>query len=468
VFAEDGRERAFVELKQEVARLKERQVEQEKRLLEAVVAQGKLEARLRQMEEVGRQKDVEGKREKERFEGEVKRLLGGLAERLSAVESGQKGHFSEMKRRMVDFSMWAGGKEEGKSLHKASDWYVKACELGEALGCRKAWVVGLRWCKVAEAAPSHWDAADQWYDDACKQGFVEGCGWKREAWFQRGEWLRQRERKAEAMLWYVKACGLGSDLACQAKNVLTRAGGERKILQVKGVAFAMRWIPAGTFVMGSPSREAGRYDDEGPQRSVRISKGFWMLETEVTQGQWKALMGTNPSRFKDCGENCPVEQVSWEEARGFADKLSNAEGLSACTATDSEIFKCVGWRLPTEAEWEYAARAGTTGERYGEVDSVAWYGGNSDGKTHPVGGKRANVWGLHDMLGNVWEWVMDGRGSSYAGLAAVDPLRTEGGTRRVIRGGGWGSDARSVRSASRYGFAPAFRASALGFRLLRY
>ncbi|MCK6510645.1 formylglycine-generating enzyme family protein [Myxococcota bacterium] len=208
-------------------------------------------------------------------------------------------------------------------------------------------------------------------------------------------------------------------------------------------------------------------DNKSPQRSVTISKGFWMLESEVTQGQYKALMGRNPSHFSSCGDNCPVEQVSWHEAREFAEKLSEAQGLAACTETERGIFGCKGWRLPTEAEWEYAARAGSTGARHGELDDVAWYGGNSDSKTHPVGGKSANGWGLKDMLGNVYEWTMDVYGS-YEGLGTQDPLRSGSSTLRVSRGGGWNSHAGLVRSASRSSDAPTIRDGNLGFRLLRY
>ncbi|MCK6513329.1 SUMF1/EgtB/PvdO family nonheme iron enzyme [Myxococcota bacterium] len=245
------------------------------------------------------------------------------------------------------------------------------------------------------------------------------------------------------------------------------SAGQGHQFMVKRQTFRVRWIPAGSFVMGSPENESGRDSDEGPQRSVTISKGYWMLESEVTQGQYKALMGSNPSRFSSCGDNCPVERVSWHQARAFADKLSRVQGLAPCTTTGRGIFRCKGWRLPTEAEWEYAARARSTGARYGEVDDVAWYGGNSKGKTHPVGKQSANGWGLKDMLGNVWEWTMDVEGS-YAGMSTQDPLRSSGSTKRVFRGGRWASVARFVRSAFRYFSAPTYRGYFLGFRLLRY
>jgi formylglycine-generating enzyme required for sulfatase activity len=274
--------------------------------------------------------------------------------------------------------------------------------------------------------------------------------------------------------------------AAQSTQGSTQSPGTRKTFGAKGVEFAMRWIPAGSFMMGSPSREAGREEHEGPQRRVRISKGFWMLESEVTQGQWKALMGENPSRFKDCGENCPVENVNWEEARGFADKLSEAVGLSACRARDKGIFQCVGWRLPTEGEWEYAAQAeyiiqGVTRTAYHTGDCIstdeANYNGNYPQEDCPKGMYRQktigvcslarNKWGLCDMHGNVWEWTMDVYGS-YAGMPTVDPLRTSGSTKRVVRGGGWFNSANGVRAAHRDFYVPTYRYRSIGFRLIRY
>ncbi len=210
-------------------------------------------------------------------------------------------------------------------------------------------------------------------------------------------------------------------------------------------------IPAGTFRMGSDSAS-----NEGPVHEVTISRAFYLGKHEVTQGQWEAVMGSNPSWFNGCGADCPVEQVSWEEAQAFIRALNEQEGVPG------------RYRLPTEAEWEYAARAGTAGDRYGELDEIAWYSGNSEGRTHPAGRKAANAWGLHDMLGNVEEWVADWfAGDYYASSPRTDPQGPESGSNRVLRGGGWHRSGRGCRASRRYNSSPGNRRDILGFRLLR-
>ena len=226
-------------------------------------------------------------------------------------------------------------------------------------------------------------------------------------------------------------------------------------------------IMPGTFNMGSPTSEEWRATDE-VQHSVRITRPFFLQATEVTQGQWKALMGANPSWFSSCGDECPVESVSWDDAVAYCNRLSEKEGLETCYA--GSTFKgltCAGYRLPTEAEWEYAARAGTTGVRYGDLDAVAWHDGNSAESPHPVGRKQPNAWGLYDMLGNVWEWTTDSDGE-YSNTSVTDPLGSGDGSRRVIRGGSWGgAGARYKRAAYRGGGVPSTRDFILGLRLAR-
>ena len=217
-----------------------------------------------------------------------------------------------------------------------------------------------------------------------------------------------------------------------------------------GMEFVL--VPAGEFQMGSTSPEAG--SDERPVTRVRLSEDFWIGKHEVTQGQWEAVMGDNPSSFSTCGSDCPVESVSWNDVQEFVQKLNEKEGGER-------------YRLPTEAEWEYAARAGTSGDRYSDnLDGIAWYTDNSDRRTHPVGQKAANAWGLHDMLGNVWEWVQDWYGG-YPGGAVTDPAGPATGSARVSRGGGWGCYAGDCRAPDRLNRSPGSRGSGLGFRLLR-
>ena len=210
------------------------------------------------------------------------------------------------------------------------------------------------------------------------------------------------------------------------------------------------WIPAGKFRMGSTGSEA--FDDEQPVTQVRISRGFWLGKYEVTQTEWEAVMGSNPSSFNGCG-HCPVEEVSWNDVQDFISRLNAQEGR--------EVY-----RLPTETEWEYAARAGTTGDRYGDLDAIAWYGDTSGRRTHPVGGKAPNAWGLYDMLGNVVEWVEDWYGD-YAGGSVTDPRGPGSGSGRVIRGGCWVGAARHSRVSNRNVSSAEVRYDFLGFRLLR-
>ena len=225
-----------------------------------------------------------------------------------------------------------------------------------------------------------------------------------------------------------------------------RAGETREF---DGMEFV--WVPEGEFRMGSTSPEA--FIDEQPVTQVRISRGFWLGKYEVTQAEWQGVMGTNPSRFSGCGQ-CPVERVSWNDAQEFIGNLNGRAGGSR-------------YRLPTEAEWEYGARAGTTGDRYGNLDAIAWCGDNSEGRTHPVGQKAPNAWGLHDMLGNVCEWVADWSGGYYPGGTVTDPRGPGSSFIRVTRGGGWGRRASGCRSSYRIGDTPGNRGSFLGFRLLR-
>ena len=251
----------------------------------------------------------------------------------------------------------------------------------------------------------------------------------------------------------------------------------------------LRWIEPGTFLMGSPLDEPGRYQDEGPRHEVTISDGFWIFDTPCTQALWEAVMGANPSRFRS--PERPVEQVSWEDVQVFLGRINaRVPGLALV--------------LPSEAQWEYACRAGTDRALYSgpidilgsnnapQLDPIAWYGGNSavsfdlasgydssgwpemqhpGGKagTHPVKGKWPNAWGLYDMLGNVLEWVQDTWHYGYEG-APEDSVAWESeepDVNRIIRGGFWASYARDCRCAYRQGSGPGTRTIYLGFRCAR-
>ena len=214
-----------------------------------------------------------------------------------------------------------------------------------------------------------------------------------------------------------------------------------------GATMKMVWCPPGSFLMGSPSGEPGRDTDEMPHR-VTLTKGFWMAKTPVTQRQWKSVMGDNPSRFK--GDDLPVENVSWNDCQEFCRRCREAG---------------VDLRLPTEAQWEYACRAGTTGPYAGSanLDVMGWYGGNSRQKTHPVGQKQPNAWGLHDMHGNVLEWCAEWYGD-YPDGSVTDPKGASSGWGRVARGGSWNNSVTYCRSAYRFNYFPSCTSGSLGFR----
>ena len=205
--------------------------------------------------------------------------------------------------------------------------------------------------------------------------------------------------------------------------------------------------------MGSATNEPDRSDDE-TQHRVTLSNGFWLGMTQVTEAQWQAVMGANPSKFQEATR--PVEQVSWDECQAFLKKLS-------ATAAGKQF------RLPTEAEWEYAYRAGTQTAYYfgadtGRLGDHAWFGENSGSQTHDVGQKKPNAWGLYDMAGNVWEWCADWYGA-YAAGSQQDPTGAPNGSHRVFRGGSRDYNAAYCRAASRGRSDPGYRGNGLGFRL---
>lgn len=207
------------------------------------------------------------------------------------------------------------------------------------------------------------------------------------------------------------------------------------------------WCPPGSFTMGSPKSEEGRGRDE-QQHRVTLTQGFWMGKYEVTQRQWESVMRSNPSRVY--GADNPVDGVSWDDCQLFVGRINASQKEKVA--------------LPTEAQWEYACRAGTEGAYAGRIERMAWYGGNSTEGTHPVGEKDPNAWGLFDMHGNVIEWCSDWYGD-YEG-DATDPAGPTVGEKRVTRGGAWCNKARFCRSSVRSWYMPSRGIPGLGFRII--
>jgi formylglycine-generating enzyme required for sulfatase activity len=291
--------------------------------------------------------------------------------------------------------------------------------------------------------------------------------------------LRRVTRMKQIRIWLmlaalISAAPTSAIRAQQSQNLLLRVvdmkASERpakmKVNPKDGLTYV--WIPAGAFTMGCSAGDNECFDEEKPAHEVSISNGFWIGQTLVTQEAYARVVRLNPSRFK--GKQLPVETVSWDEAQNYC--------------------RAVGMRLPTEAEWEYAARAGSTHARYGDLDAIAWYAGNSgpqpvDGtalyqsdpkhyediliakgnQTHAVGQKQANPWQLYDVLGNVWEWTADWLDKNYYGRSeARDPPGPSAGTHRVLRGGAWDDNARNNRVSNRYWLPPDSRYFYAGFR----
>jgi formylglycine-generating enzyme required for sulfatase activity len=293
----------------------------------------------------------------------------------------------------------------------------------------------------------------------------------------------------------------GSDLAGKTCPSLGFGGGTLKctgsctlwLSQCTTTGYAQ--IAAGTFIMGSATTEPCRNTDED-QHPVTLTHGFEMKITEVTQAEFQAAMGYNPSGGTSCGGGCPVEMVDWYEAAAYCNKLSSDKGLAQCyactgsgasvtcsgssTYTGANIYGCPGYRLPTEAEWEYAYRAGTTTAFYNGANdptkcntcsdaragTIAWYGCNAGGTSHPSGQKQANAWGLYDMAGNVWEWCNDNYTASLGTSAVIDPWGAASGG-PVFRGGSWSGAPQVLRAATRLLNFPTYRLSYLGFRCVR-
>ena len=243
-------------------------------------------------------------------------------------------------------------------------------------------------------------------------------------------------------------------LVIELSRVVGAAENEELPITVNGVTFNMVYVDGGTFMMGATSEQGSdAHKDEKPAHSVTLSS-YYIGQTEVTQALWKEVMGRNPSIFK--GDTNPVEYVSWNDCQTFIQKLNKRTGKT--------------FRLPTEAEWEYAARGGKKSRGYkysggNDIGTVAWYGSNSGDKTHAVGTKAPNELGIYDMSGNVWEWCSDWKGD-YSSSAQTNPTGAESGSRRVNRGGSWYNAARFCRSSKRTVYTPSYDGICFGLRLV--
>lgn len=256
---------------------------------------------------------------------------------------------------------------------------------------------------------------------------------------------------------------------CEADDSPTHAGGGDMVR-----------VSAASFNMGCTAGQADCRGDEYPVMPVTLTRDFYVGVTEVTQGEYETVMGTNPSAFTECGANCPVNSVSWYQAAAFTNALSAAEGLTqcyTCTGSDaglvctnaSDPYGCAGYRLLTEAEWEHAARCGTDLRFSGsdQIDDVGWWSGNSGSAPQPVAGKAPNACGLHDMSGNVWEMTQDGYDAEYyTAEGRTNPIG-DGGDRFTFRGGGWDDIATQLRVAFRNSRGRNNPEDQIGFRVAR-
>ena len=269
---------------------------------------------------------------------------------------------------------------------------------------------------------------------------------------QQGKQRRAEQEEKERIAFAEK---VRQDSIANAEAEAQRRATSNQTIRVGDVEFEMVYVAGGTFMMGATSEQGSdAYEDERPVHSVTLSS-FHIGKYEVTQGLWREVMGSNPSLNK-AGDDYPVEKVSWEDCQKFVRKLNARTGLN--------------FRLPTEAEWEYAARGGRKSRGYkysgsNSLGNVAWYEANSGGETHPVGRKSPNELGLYDMSGNVWEWCQD-RYGSYGSSSQTDPAGPSGGSDRVLRGGCFNGFAMSCRVSYRFNYGPGYRNDLYGLRLV--
>ena len=381
-------------------------------------------------------------------------LIAGAVVAVAALGMGVMSHVAAMKKNQPGDrppqSEVAAVKEREKAAVIQTDLEAARREKEEAE--RKARATEAARVEAEKKAEADRAAAKAAKEERVKA--VEAARWEREEADRKAREVASALEEAQKMAELERAAAKVAEeerlkAAEAARLASPPKAGDRMVVEIApGMQMAFRWCPPGTFTMGSPESEKARDNDE-TQHQVTLSKGFWLAETEVTQGQWKTIMKSNPSRFKG-SDQLPVEWVSWDEAKEFLKKAQAPAGMAL--------------RLPTEAEWEYACRAGTTGPYAGELAEMAWYIDNAGDKTHPVGTKQANAWGLRDMHGNVLEWTRDWYGSYPAG-ELIDPGGPPSGVHRVPRGGLFSANATGCRAAYRFSFGPALRSRFyMGFR----
>ncbi len=275
-----------------------------------------------------------------------------------------------------------------------------------------------------------------------------------------------------------KTCGMAPGMKPSKPAASEPPPARPKAMPKSGAQYVT--IPAGTFRIGANPDEDGASDKETFDATVTISRPFLMKTTEVTQGEWHFVMGDPPPYYeKGCGLDCPAGGVTWLRALDYLNALSKREGLEECYAVTgpkpvwTKGLSCTGYRLPTEAEWEWAARGKTTSARYGEPDAIGWHSDNSDGKRHAVGQKAANAYGLYDMLGSQWEWTWDVEDYSQKPFSGrmTDPI-TGGLTgakdgNRIVRGGSFNDSRVYMRAAHRYQYLTDSGGTSYGFRPVR-
>ena len=361
------------------------------------------------------------------------RIHKGLHGYLASVTSAEEQKFilatmgTSIGRSYTDAAVWLGGYKEQSPSSLAANWQ---------------WTTGEKWDYA------NWDAGEP-----TNSAHTGGNEYLLEMYWnfptrKEGKWNDQGD--------ICRRPGILVEYSPSQEEDSMASGGSLELDLGNGITMAFVQVAAGAFNMGSENIERDRESDEGPVRRVQITKSFYLSKYEVTQDQYMAVMGNNPSNFS--GMNLPVEQVSWNDAVAFCQKLSGKTGRS--------------YRLPTEAEWEYACRAGAETRfywgddtSYSQIGDYAWYTSNSGGRTHAVGQKMPNKWGLHDMLGNVWEWCADRYAGSYQNMPMVDPEGPSSGMSRVLRGGCCYYGARQCRSAFRHRDSPGNRRNHGGFRV---